>query len=232
MPTFAATKAGYRNLWRDMTVTRTEEANKVASGMIADKARYQAIEDATGVPWYWIAAVHNRENNRDFGGVLHNGQRIIGTNKKTTLVPKGRGPFASWNDAAIDALKLKNLDKIDDWPIERILYEFERYNGFGYGPAVLGSRAINSPYVWAGTSKQQAGKYVRDGKFVSSHVDTQLGTAALIKQLAEMDDSVAERISGEPSTTPDIELPKEMTIPEMIAQLKKKTGAKSVLLEW
>ena len=194
--------------------------------MIADKARYQTIEDVTGVPWFWIAITQHREGN-GFGGYLGNGQRIIGTNKKTTIVPKGRGPFKSWNDGAIDALvALKKLDKIDDWPVERLLYQWEKWNGWGY----VGK--INSPYIWGGTSLQQPGKYVADHVFDPKHMDVQLGTAALLKQLAEADDSVAEHISGEPRTTPDIEFPTEQTIPELIAQLKEATGAKSVLLEW
>lgn len=235
MPTFAASKAGYGNLWRSMTVTRRADASRAAAGMIGDKGRFQVIEDATGVPWFWIAIVAEREGN-GFGGYLGNGERIIGTNKKTRLVPKNRGPFASWNDGAIDSLEYKKLDKIDDWPVERLLYEFERWNGWGYGKGALGSRAINSPYVWAGTSlygtAPNIGKYVADHKFDSRHIDKQLGAAALLKQLAGADMSVAERISGEPRTTPDAPEEKEMTIPELIAQLKAVTGAKSVLLEW
>ena len=227
MPTYASMKLGYGNLWRGMNVTSKVEANQAAAGMIADKARYQAIEDATGVPWFWIAITHHRESNRSFAGVLHNGERIIGTKRKTKLVPKGRGPFESWNEAAIDALKLKRLDKIDDWPVERMLYEFERYNGWGY------NGKINSPYVWAGTSKQQPGKYVADHVFDPKHMDTQLGAAAMLKQLAEADQSVAERISGG-AFGADVgsETPGELSVSELVAILKAKPGVKGVMIEW
>lgn len=190
MPSYDSMRAGYLNLWQKVTVTRPVDAEAAANGIFADRARYEAIEKETGVPWFWVAIVHNRESNRDFGGVLHNGERIIGTGKKTSLVPKGRGPFSSWNEAAIDALKFKELDKIRDWPVERLLYEWERYNGWGY----IGK--INSPYVWAGTSLQQRGKFVADGKYDASHWDTQLGCAVILKTMIQM---VPGLVAGEPA---------------------------------
>lgn len=180
MPKFADTRLGYDFLWESVKVRRRPQVETVARGIIADRARYEPVAKATGVPWFWIAIVHNRESNRDFKGVLHNGQKIIGTGKKTTLVPKGRGPFATWEDAAIDALKLRKLEQVENWTIPRMLYEFEGYNGWGY------FGRINSPYVWAATNHQQRGKYVADGKFDPKHWDNQLGAAAILKALDEM----------------------------------------------
>ena len=194
MPAFADMEAGYRNLWARMQVVRTEETLKAAQGILEDRARYENVEQATGVPWFFIGPVHHRESNRSFAGVLHNGERIIGTGRKTRLVPAGRGPFASWDEAAIDAIRLQKLDQVGDWTLPRILYEFERYNGFGYI-----KQRINSPYVWAGTNLQQPGKYVRDGVFDRNHMDVQLGCAAMLAKLMELDDSIAVElgITGE-----------------------------------
>lgn len=190
MPTYAGTKDGYRNLWGQMTVHAAikPSADKVAKAIQADRSRYEVVEARTGVPWFWIAAVHDRESGRNFKGVLHNGEAIIGTGRVTTLVPKGRGPFATWEEAAVDALKHMGLDKIDDWPLERCLYEWERYNGWGY----FGK--INSPYVWAGSNLYTKGKYVADGKYDPNHVDRQLGTATVLKQLIEVEPAVAEAL--------------------------------------
>lgn len=193
-------KAGYRNMWEAATVKRTEIVNKVADEIIRDRARYEPVGARTGVPWFWIACVHHRESNRDFRGILHNGQRIIGTGKKTTIVPKGRGPFSSWEEAAVDALTHKShaLHTVNDWCIERMLFEFERWNGWGY----LGK--INSPYVWAATSQQQRGKYVRDGKFDRDHWDAQLGCAAILKALAQKSQDVSSYLynASQPKPTP------------------------------
>lgn len=188
MPTYAGTRAGYRHLWDKMHVTREAEASSAADGILRDRTRYEAVEARTGVPWFWIALVHLRESSRDFRGVLHNGQKIIGTGKLTTLVPKGRGPFETWEEAAVDALTYMGLDKIDDWPLERCLHAFERYNGWGY----FGK--INSPYVWAGTNLYSRGKYVADGKYDPNHVDKQLGLAAVLKILTELSDDIADSL--------------------------------------
>jgi lysozyme family protein len=175
--TFAASKVGYANLWRKAEVTSTSAAAQAAKYIIANRDKYEEAARGIGHEEIWplVGAIHWRESGGDFGGVLHNGQHIIGTGQKTTIVPKGRGPFSTWQEAASDALKLQGWDKIDDWPLERWLYEAERYNGWGY----LGK--INSPYVWAGTNLQQRGKYISDGTYSSSTWDQQLGVAAILK---------------------------------------------------
>ncbi|MFN3351466.1 hypothetical protein [Pseudorhodoplanes sp.] len=198
-PTFPAMAAGYRNMWRDMTVTRAAECEAAARRILAGRARYQAVERQTGVPWFFIGLLHMRESSCNFAGVLHNGEHIIGKGTRTRLVPAGRGPFAAWEEAAIDALRLKGLHAIRDWPIERIGYESERFNGFGYI-----RRGVNSPYVWAGSNHYTRGKYVRDGVFDPAHVDTQLGTLPVLRALCRLDSTIAERVTGRPKPVPEI----------------------------
>lgn len=194
MPTFEETEAGYRNLWAKAVVIREGDTQVMVNKILENRERYEEVETETAVPWFWVACIHYRESSLDFIGVLHNGERIIGTGRRTTLVPAGRGPFSTWSESATDAIRYKRLDSITEWPVERCLFEFERYNGWGY----LGR--INSPYVWAGTSLQQQGKYVRDGVFDATHWDTQLGTAAVLKTLAKVDDEVRQRLTD--STAP------------------------------
>jgi len=57
-----------------------------------------------------------------------------------------------------------------------MLYEFEKWNGFGYRlyhPKVL------SPYLWGFSNHYTSGKYTADGKFDESAVSTQCGAAVL-----------------------------------------------------
>lgn len=197
---FESMRAGYRKLWDRMHVTRPLDAERIAKAILGDMAVYQAVEKDTGVPWFWIACVHQRESARDFGGILHNGERIIGTGRKTSKVPAGRGPFSSWNEAAIDAIRYKALHAVEDWSLERCLYEFERYNGFGYV-----ARGVNSPYVWAGSSLQQRGKYVADGQFDANHWDTQLGCAAILKSIAALDAGTERRLGEASAPIPGTE---------------------------
>ncbi|CAL8972931.1 hypothetical protein RHODGE_RHODGE_01043 [Rhodoplanes serenus] len=217
-PTFEAARKGYAAMWAAATVKtdRRSAAETVARRIIAGRARYEAVQRATGVPWWWIGAIHDRESGGDFRGVLHNGERIIGAGRKTRLVPKGRGPFSTWEEAATDALKLKGLQKITDWSPARMLYEAERFNGFGYV-----SRGVNSPYVWAGTNHQQRGKYVRDGVWSATAWDTQLGVAAVLRALVDVSPEVAARIApagpAKPAGAPRAAAPAVTTVPTPIA---------------
>jgi len=183
MPTFATMSPKYTE-WLKRAVVRPQwqgAIERAAKKCVAGMARYKAVESQTGVPWAWIAAAHMRESGNDFRGVLHNGEHIIGTGRKTRLVPSGHGPFDTWEGAAIHALKLKNLDAGDFKTMEDHCWQWERFNGFGY--ADMGRP---SPYVWSGTNIYSQGKYVRDGVYSSSTVDQQLGCYAVYLRTLEM----------------------------------------------
>jgi lysozyme family protein len=201
---FNKTKAGYHNMWLTATLQSKDhdKALKVADRILAMRSRYDAVGATLGIPGYWIGAIHDREAGGSFLGVLHNGQHIIGTGRKTTIAPLGRGPFATWEEAAVDALKLKGLDGITDWSAERMLFEAERYNGLGYT-----SHGENSPYVWASTNHEQLGKYVSDGKYSASTDDVQLGVAAILLALCERKSDIANDL-GKGVAPPPVVPPK------------------------
>lgn len=179
-------KADYENLFRTMKIksSRMKYVRKAAAKAMKHKRAYTDVAKQIGCPWEFIAAIHMRESNAHFGGVLHNGERIIGRHRKTKLVPRGRGPFVSWEEAAIDALELKRLHKIDDWSDGRVCFELERYNGWGYRGR---GKSKRSPYLWAGTNHQKAGKYIADGKYSSKAWDKQLGALPVLKMIRQLD---------------------------------------------
>ncbi len=195
MPTFAATQRGYLNLWKRAKLldSKKADADKAARYIIDHLDRYEAVAKQIGKPGLGplIGANHWREASGSFAGVLHNGERIIGTGRRTSLQPKNRGPFSTWEEAAVDALKIKGWDKIAAWPIDRWLYEAERFNGWGY----FLYHKENSPYVWAATTLQQRGKYTSDGKYSESAWDQQLGVAAILLALFAIDPSLAPKSS-------------------------------------
>jgi lysozyme family protein len=193
-PTPDETAAGYRNLWARARVLpgRQAPAQAIARKILERRARYETVEKKTGVPWFMIGVIHNREASMNFSSVLHNGEKIIGTGRRTKLVPAARGPFGSWEEAAIDALTMPphSLHRVVNWTLERMLYEIEKYNGWGY----LGK--TNSPYLWSCTTEYRGGKYVADHVFGRIAVDAQAGCAAILKVLAEIDAGVAARLGG------------------------------------
>lgn len=189
--------------WKAAKFTRSTLINQQADKIFANRARYEAVSKATGVPWDVIGVIHYRESSGDFKGVLHNGQKIIGTGKKTTIVPKGRGPFSTWEEAAIDALvnAPPQAAKNKDWSIAGTLDILERYNGLGYR-----NKGLPSPYLWAGTDQYVKGKYVADGKYDPEHVDKQLGVAPILMKLREMEKKPVV-LEPAPHLPPDAPLP-------------------------
>lgn len=188
--------------WKAAKFTRSTLINQQADKILANRARYEAVSKATGVPWDVIGVIHYRESSGDFKGVLHNGQKIIGTGKKTTIVPKGRGPFSTWEEAAIDALvnAPPHAAKNKDWSIAGTLDILERYNGLGYR-----NKGLPSPYLWAGTDQYVKGKYVADGKYDPEHVDKQLGVAPILMKLREMAAPSTKHL-GPDTALPDVPL--------------------------
>lgn len=171
--------------------------SNVAKAVIKNREIYENVAKGLGAvidinaykpgeyvePWLLIGALHNMEASLSFAGVLHNGEKIIGTGRKTSLVPKGRGPFKTWAEAAVDALMLKGFNSIKDWSIGNVFKFAERYNGTGY---LTGSgKAEYSPYLWAQTSiNDNLGKYVADGHFSpSANANGQTGVAAIVKEV-------------------------------------------------
>lgn len=168
--------------WNSAKFTRSSQINALAAKIEANRSRYESVSKQTGVPWDVIGVIHYREASGDFRGILHNGERIIGTRKKTVKVPADRGPFKTWEEAAIDALFVCHpyAAKNKDWSIAGTLDILERYNGLGYR-----NKGLPSPYLWAGTDQYVKGKYVADGKYDPNHVDQQLGVAPILMKLRE-----------------------------------------------
>jgi lysozyme family protein len=165
----------------------------------AARARYQAVSARTGVPWPIIAAIHERECSQNWKCSLAQGDPW---DRVSIHVPAGRGPFKSWEDAAIDALvrcppyAARNLD----WSIGSTLTKLEEFNGLGYA-----ARGLPSPYIWSGTNQYKSGKYVRDGIYDPGTVDQQLGCAGLLLAMIALDPSIS--FEGSKPSVPAYPLP-------------------------
>lgn len=164
-----------RDNWKNIFST-------VSKKICANKEVYQEISRKTnGIPWQFIGVIHNLECSLRLDQHLHNGDPL---NRRTRRVPKNRpisgSPPFTFVESAVDALLMKGLDKITDWSDERVAYELERYNGFGY----YNKRKI-SPYVWSGTNHYVMGKYVEDHVYDPTVVSKQTGAFPLYKAVLE-----------------------------------------------
>jgi lysozyme family protein len=179
--------AEYVDQWQRMSIlpARASQFQEAATRLLRSKTRYQAAERRTGVPWFLIAAWHERESSQDFTRQLAQGDPL---GEVSHNEPSGRGPFATWEESAYDALvTLKHLDKVTSWPVEQLAYRSEQYNGPGYR-----NHGVPSAYLWAGTNIYLGGKYVHDGPsgWDPTFMDPQPGVMPLIHTMMTLDSSI------------------------------------------
>lgn len=190
MPTvkFDQVKSEYEKMFRECTIRpeRLPAVHKAVVVVVAGRNRYKEVaKKCGGVPWYFIGCIHNMERGCSFLHHLHNGDPL---SRRTYQVPAGRpiedpwdgAKVYPWEQSAIDALKMKKLDQWADWSIAGLLYQLERFNGFGYR---LYHPHVKSPYLWSFTNQYTRGKYVGDGRWSDIAVSEQVGCVAIIKSL-------------------------------------------------
>lgn len=198
-----ALKAEYQDLF-DTCNIRTEKfavVESIVNKLLNNKSRYRDVGGPAGIPWFFIAVIHNMESSLNFNTHLHNGDPL---SARTVHVPAGRPqggnpPFA-WEESSADSLKFQKLDLWNDWSLPGLLYKLEAYNGFGYRtkhPDVL------SPYLWSYSKHYTSGKYVADGRWSDTAVSNQCGAAVLLRRLAEKNEI----------TFPDIPIPSKDEAP-------------------
>ena len=169
--------------WRSATLEprREHEAGLIVARIMAAKQRYQAVDAATNVPWYATAGIHSLESDGSFTHHLYEGSPLTG---RTRFVPKGQPPTGTppftWEESAIGALRFDHLDLVDWRTLNATLYACERYNGTGY---LRFHPTVPTPYLWAGTNLEVPGKFVADGKWSSTARSSQLGIAAIWKEM-------------------------------------------------
>lgn len=182
--------------WNIARLTRGPEFIPVAKRLAAPgaKARYQKIAEATGVPWFVVAVIHEREASQRWDRQLAQGDPL---NQVSTHVPKGRGPFFNHDDdpplqdafyrGALDALIdcAPYAARWKDWSPGGTMTLLEQYNGLGYA-----AKGLPSPYIWSGTDQYRAGKYVADHVYDANVVDSQLGCAGLILAMIQIDPTI------------------------------------------
>lgn len=204
MPNYAALIAAnqQRFLKAKILPARQHEVDSVARRLCdpAAKARYVEISDATRefspnkatqVPWFIIAVIHEREASQNFHAQLSQGDPL---NSVSFHKPRGRGPFHDHDGH--DAFYWGALDALvhcapfaalwPDWSVGGALTLTVLYNGIGYDLY----HHEPSPYDWGGTTVQQIGKYTADGVFSIHTWDTQLGCAAMLMAMRQLDNSV------------------------------------------
>ena len=160
-----------------------DEVDALVDRIVDHRSRYENVGDSLGIPWYFIAAIHNMESSQNFSRHLHNGDPLTA---RTKNIPEGRpkqgNPPFIWEESAVDALKLRRLHQVQDWSLPHMLYELEGYNGWGYR---LYHTHVLSPYLWSFSEHYVSGKYIADATWSDTAKSRQCGAVILIKRLEE-----------------------------------------------
>lgn len=204
LPTFEAREPIYRAQLFHMEIRDAwwDSATAAARQVISGKDKYKEVADTLNkkhgstIPWQFIGVIHKLEGDCDFRTHLHNGDSL---RRRTVNVPAGRPktgtPPFGWVESAIDALEMRNIFHVDKWPMERICYELEGYNGWGYV-----YHDIPSPYLWSGSNIYTKGKYTSDGHWDSEHVSQQIGAMVILSRILQLDATKEEVISSSTSS--------------------------------
>jgi lysozyme family protein len=202
-PTFARMAHGYAVLWGELVPepVHMPELRTLCAGMLSHKPVYQEIAQAVwGAArlWHIVALLDAMEHAPALGlanSHLHNGDSLHGyTHNDPAGRPHvGHGPPFGFTESAIDSLRYEALDKITDWTVERIAYQFEKYNGPGYL-----DKPIQNPYLASYSNMYAKGKWVADHEYDANAVSKQPGALTILKVLITLDPSID--LSGDATT--------------------------------
>lgn len=180
-----ALRAEYQALFNSCLIRpdRMAVVNTLVERLNQHRDTYQSVANEVGVPWGFVAVIHNMEASQRFDGHLHNGDPLTA---RTVHVPAGRpakgNPPFKWAESAADALRMKKLGPASDWTLPGTLFQLELFNGIGYRrfhPHVL------TPYLWSFSNHYKSGKYISDGTWSETAVSAQCGSTVLLRRMAE-----------------------------------------------
>jgi lysozyme family protein len=190
-PSFADLASEYKGLFTSAKVSSEKVAHleRAARTILRPQSQqiYRLVEKETNIPWYVVASLHYRESSLNFLGHLHNGDPLrLKTVQEPRYRPKGVWPPNPWEPTVAFVLSAKDaLDKIPrptKWTVERMLYVFEGYNGWGY----RSHPGYSSPYLWNFTQYYAGGGFPKDHVWSDTYRSKQAGLASMIVTLARL----------------------------------------------
>ena len=173
----------YQQLYDSMVIDpdAMNDVIAITSKIQANQERYLTISNHFGnMPYYFVGIIHCMECEFSFNRHIANGDPLIAPTVHVPAgLPHGLIPPYIFEDAAIAELEYFGFDEVTNWDIPDMLYELEKWNGFGYQ-----NHGINSPYLWCGSSNYSIGKFDSDGHFNPTEVSKQTGCALIIKNIS------------------------------------------------
>lgn len=157
----------------------------------ANKSRFLFVQSKTGVPWFVVAIINIMEMGTNFDGTLLNGDDW---SKKTVHYPSGKGPWGSWEEAAVYAINSEDEGwnfhpPTMTWDIGTVFYFLEAWNGFNarMSPQYDQTRPAGaSPYIYSASQFYISGKKEENPtRFEPNLVSDQIGCMAFLRALQD-----------------------------------------------
>src|SRR5450759_4784793 len=126
IPITKALRNEYENLFNSLIIRpeRIQTVDQTLTNILANQNRYQNVSGIIGIPWSFVAVIHNMEASLNFSKHLHNGDPLT---NRTVQVPAGRPkngqPPFTWEESASDALTMKGLNATTDWSLAGTIYQ-------------------------------------------------------------------------------------------------------------
>lgn len=220
---FVELRPEYERLLATMVVERTSAVSAAADKIIRNFQRYGDASVATAVPSSFIGTLDLRESDCDPRAGLGQGDPWSQVSRN---VPRGKGPWRSWTEAAIFYIHYDHLDDTTQpWSMAYACWKGEAWNGFG--PR---NHGIFTGYLWGGSNHYRCGKYVSDGVWDGNHVDTQLGIIPVICEITRRYPSIAIGSAILPSTDAPPLVPQQL--PGALGELTGVSWIQSALNTW
>lgn len=155
------------------------------------KDRFLFVQSKTGVPWFVVAIINIMEMGLNFDGTLLNGDPW---NRKTVHYPSGRGPWGSWEEAAVYAINSEDEGwdfhpPTMTWDVGTTFYFLEAWNGFNarMQPQYTQTRPLGaSPYIYSASPFYVSGKKLEQPtRFDPNLVSEQIGCMAFLRALQD-----------------------------------------------
>ncbi len=100
----ASLRKEYEQLFDSCVISgKKPEVEAIRAQLVANQARYAAVEAQSGVPWHVTGVFHSLEGGLDFSTHLHNGDPLF-----------------------------DNMTSTSAWTLAFMLFKLEGFNGFGY----------------------------------------------------------------------------------------------------
>lgn len=183
VPSYEKLAPAYARQWAELVpdAKHLPALRSICAKLLTHKATYEGVAQSVwGRPdyWWYVAITDQMEGGGGANTYLGNGQSL---SRVTTEVPAGRGPFSSFHDGAIDALRGVPAPT----SVSRAAYNWEGFNGWGYL-----SKPITDPYLDSFSNLYTKGKYTSDHHYDPEAVSAQPGALTILKVLVQLDPTI------------------------------------------